>query len=268
MYRKTAGIVFTDGRWSCCVGRHRECTKFTRECSPRRQPARARSSARTCRAWSRWSPIASACFIRARSVSPMSRPGARCTPDALFRIASMTKAVTSVALMQLDRAGPPRSRRPGRKIPAGAGGTEGRSNRSTRRPAPIALRPAIEAADGQALPDAHVRIGLSVHQRDLARFQAARRRNLSVRRAAAVRSGRALALQHQHRCRRQAGRGACRARSSRIISASTSLPRSRWMTRPTTCRRQRGRASSRSSSAAASAWTAPSNCRSRSSGSP
>ena len=32
------------------------------------------------------------------------------TSDALFRIASMTKPVTSVALMQLDRAGPPRSR--------------------------------------------------------------------------------------------------------------------------------------------------------------
>ena len=32
------------------------------------------------------------------------------TSDALFRIASMTKPVTSVALMQLDRAGPSWSR--------------------------------------------------------------------------------------------------------------------------------------------------------------
>ena len=70
--------------------------------------------------------------------------------------------------------------------------------------------PGIAAGDGPALPDPHVRTGLSVHQRDLARFQAARRRDLSVRRAAAVRSGRALALQHQHRRRRQAGRGGVR----------------------------------------------------------
>jgi CubicO group peptidase (beta-lactamase class C family) len=47
------------------------------------------------------------------------------TSDALFRIASMTKAITSVALMQLIEQGRLWSRRPGRKIPAGAGGTEG-----------------------------------------------------------------------------------------------------------------------------------------------
>ena len=35
----------------------------------------------------------------------MSRPDARSTPDALFRIASMTKPVTSVALMQLVEQG-------------------------------------------------------------------------------------------------------------------------------------------------------------------
>jgi len=38
--------------------------------------------------------------------------------DALFRIASMTKAVTSTAAMQLVETGPFRDRRPGRKISA------------------------------------------------------------------------------------------------------------------------------------------------------
>ena len=44
--------------------------------------------------------------------------------DALFRIASMTKPVTSVALIQLIEQGALRSRRPRRKIPAGACRTE------------------------------------------------------------------------------------------------------------------------------------------------
>ena len=47
------------------------------------------------------------------------------TSDALFRIASMTKPVTSVALMQLVEQGRLDARRPRRKIPAGARGTEG-----------------------------------------------------------------------------------------------------------------------------------------------
>ena len=69
------------------------------------------------------------------------------------------------------------------------------------------LRPASRPADRAALPDPHVRARLSVHQRDLARFQAARGRDLSVRRPLAVRARRALALQHEHRRGRQAGRG-------------------------------------------------------------
>ena len=131
------------------------------------------------------------------------------TSDALFRIASMTKPITSVALMQLIEQGRLGLDDPAEKyLPELAELKVIRIVRCGDRR--LQAPPGIETADRQALPDAHVRIGLSVHQRDLARFQAARRRNLSVRRTAAVRSGRALALQHQHRCRRQAGRGGVR----------------------------------------------------------
>jgi CubicO group peptidase (beta-lactamase class C family) len=118
------------------------------------------------------------------------------TTDAIFRIASMTKPVTSVALMQLVEQG-----RLSLDDPAGKYLPELAELKvfESFDPATGAykVRP-IKTGDGQTLPDAHVRIRLSVHQRELARFQAARRRKLSVRRTAAVRSGRALALRHQH----------------------------------------------------------------------
>ena len=129
--------------------------------------------------------------------------------DALFRIASMTKAITSVALMQLVEQGRIGLDDPAEKyLPEVANqkviesfDTVTGAYGSARRPRPPPVR---------HYPHPHLRPGLSVHQRDLARFQAARRRKLSVRRTAAVRSGRALALQHQHRRRRQAGRGGVR----------------------------------------------------------
>ena len=128
------------------------------------------------------------------------------TADALFRIASMTKAVTSLALMQLIEQGRLGLDDPAEKyLPELAGLKVFESFDAGDRG--VSAPPGVEAGDRQTLPDAHVRTGLSVHQRDLARLQAARRRNLSVRRTAAVRSGRALALQHQHRCGRPAGRG-------------------------------------------------------------
>ena len=83
----------------------RRAARIHRSVRPSTPACAARSSARTCRAWSRWSPIASACSIRAPSAWRTSRPGARSTADALFRIASMTKAVTSLALMQLVEQG-------------------------------------------------------------------------------------------------------------------------------------------------------------------
>ena len=58
-------------------------------------------------------------------------------PDALFRIASMTKAGHLGGVDATRRAGPHRSRRSGRKISAGACRPEGASNRSMRRPATI-----------------------------------------------------------------------------------------------------------------------------------
>ena len=64
-------------------------------------PCAARSSARTWPAWSSWRPIASACIYQgAFGVADIgsSRP---LQLDLLFRIASMTKAITSTAAMQL-----------------------------------------------------------------------------------------------------------------------------------------------------------------------
>ena len=131
--------------------------------------------------------------------------GRALTADALFRIASMTKAVTSLAAMQLIEQGRLGLDDPAEKyLPelANLKVFESFDAGDWRLSAP----PGIEAADRPALPHPHVRARLSVHERDLARFQAARRRELSVRRSVAVRSGRALALQHEHRCGRQAGR--------------------------------------------------------------
>ena len=145
------------------------------------------------------------------------------TADALFRIASMTKPVTSVALMQLIEQGRIGLDDPAEKYLPELAGLKVVEivRRGDRR---LRAAPGIETADRQALPDPHVGTGLSVHQRDLARFQAARRRNLSVRRTAAVRSRRALALQHQHRRRRQAGRGGVRPEAGGLFPPAHLCP--------------------------------------------
>ena len=143
--------------------------------------------------------------------------------DALFRIASMTKPVTSVALMQLIEQGRIGLDDPAEKYLPELAGLKVFESFDAATGA-YRLRPASRPPTVQTLPDPHVRIGLCVHQHDLARFQAACRRNLSVRRTAAVRSGRALALQHQHGCRGPAGRGGVRPKARRLFPAAHLCP--------------------------------------------
>ncbi len=83
--------------------------------------------------------------------------------DALFRIASMTKAVTSLALMQLVEQGRIGARRSGREVSARGRQPDGdRIVRSEERR--LQAAPGGEAADGPALPHPHLRPGVSVHQ--------------------------------------------------------------------------------------------------------
>src|SRR5262245_48728889 len=87
-----------------------------------------------------------------------------------------------------DRAGPPRPRRSGRKVSAGTREPESvRIVRSGDRR--LSAASGSTAGDRAALPHPLLGARLSVHQRDLARFQAAGRRKLPVRRSLAVRSG-------------------------------------------------------------------------------
>ena len=204
--------------------------------------------------------------------------GRALTTDALFRIASMTKAITSTALMQLVEQGRIALDDPAEKyLPELVGLKVFRIVR--RRDRSVSTPPGVKGADRPALPDAHVRAGLSVHQRDLARLQAEGRRNISLWRALAVRSRRALALQHEHGCGRQAGRGRLRPEARRVLPSAHLraaedgrhlLQRARGQgaapRRPAAaCRRQDGR---RDRSAIAAAWCSPFRRRSAAAASP
>ena len=63
------------------------------------------SHAEIFQAWSRWSRIAAASCTREPSGWPTPRSGRPMTVDTIFRIASMTKPVTSLAVMQLVEQG-------------------------------------------------------------------------------------------------------------------------------------------------------------------
>ena len=124
------------------------------------------------------------------------------------------------------RAGPPESRRSGREISAGARQPEGDRivQRGDRR---LQAASGGETADGAALPDPHVRARVPLHQRDLARFQAAQRRDnsRSAGRCCSIRASAGITARaptwSASWSRKSPGR------SSRTISASTSSPRSR-----------------------------------------
>ena len=136
------------------------------------------------------------------------------TADALFRIASMTKAITSAAAMQLIEQGKFALDDPARSTCRSWRSCRC-STRSMPRPATIAA-PRIQADDGAACAHPQVGARLSVHQRDLARFQAAPGRKYPDR-PAAVRAGRAMAVRNQHRRGRTAGREDLRGETRRLL---------------------------------------------------
>ncbi len=218
MNRKTAEIVSAHGHCGpSCVDRHRERTELiepnlTRKRRPWTLSLRAAVERKdvpgvVALVTNRDRVLYQGAFGVADVAT--GRPLA---PDALFRIASMTKPVTSVALMQLVEQGKISLDDPGEKyLPELAGlkvieSFDAKTGDYTlRAPArPPTVKHFLTHTSG---------LSLCVHQRDLAGFQAARRRNLSVRRAAAVRSGRTLALQHLYRRQRPAGRGGLRSKA-------------------------------------------------------
>ena len=188
------------------------------------------------------------------------------TTDALFRIASMTKPVTSVALMQLVEQGRLGLDYPAEKyLPELAGLKvfelfDATTGAYQLRPAsrPATVRHFLTHTSGLAYP-----------------FTSATWRDFKPRTGETYPFGGPLLFDPGERWYYSTSTDvvgrlveAVSGKKLEDISASTSLPRSRWMTRPTTCRRRRGRGSLRNSGGPVSAWTAPLNCKSRSPGSP
>ena len=158
------------------------------------------------------------------------------TRDSVVWIASMTKAITAAAAMQLVEQGKLSLEQPASAtVPELALGAGARGLRRRRQAAP----PPAQAADHLAPPpDPHGRLQL----RDLApgdrqvpdRDRHAGHHDLHERRAhhaASVRPGRPLGLRHQHRLGGQDGRGGERARISTATSRTISSARSACTTR-------------------------------------
>ncbi len=117
--------------------------------------------------------------------------------DSMFRIASMTKPITSFALMQLVEQGKLGLDDPASKyLPELANLQVIEFVRPGNRR--VQAAPRVAAGNRPAFPDPLIGPRLSVHQRHLARPETEGGRQVPVRRSAAVRSGRALALLDQH----------------------------------------------------------------------
>ena len=183
------------------------------------------------------------------------------TADALFRIASMTKPITSVALMQLVEQGRLGLEDPAEKyLPELAGlkvieSFDPATGAYQVRPAsrPPTVRHFLTHTSGLAYPFTSA-IWRDFKPRAGETYPFGGPGNAGTTAPAPMSSANWSRWYL--------------ARSSKIISASTSLLRSRWMTRLIMCRSKRGRASSRNSSVPARAWTAPLNYKIRSLGSP
>ena len=158
------------------------------------------------------------------------------TLDTVFRIASMTKAITSVAAMQLVEEGRlsldapvARYRRAGAERAAGA--------RRVRRGGRADPAPGEAADHAEAPADPHRRVHLRMVERRHERYVEATGMPVTAtgqaRRAAPaarLRPRRALGIRHQYRLGRPAGRGRSAARRSMRICASASSRRSAWAT--------------------------------------
>src|SRR5580765_4467461 len=127
--------------------------------------------------------------------------------DALFRIASMTKAVTSVAAMQL--------------FEQGRFTLDDPAERYLPELANLKVFESFDQATGAykvhpASLHAHIRSRIRVHQSDRSRFQAARGRNLSSG-PVALRAGDAVDLWDERRLARAAGREALREKPRGVL---------------------------------------------------
>ena len=198
------------------------------------------SSARRSPASSPWRPIATASSIKVRSGWPTSARRVPLELDALFRIASMTKAITSVAAMQLIEQGRWGSTIRRRSICRSSPSCRC-SSRSTPRPAPTSC----------ARPPSPSPCGTSSRTRPASATPSPARRCAISSRAPArsIRWARSCSSPASNGSTAPAriGSAAWSRRSpasrSRTISASTSSSRSRCPTRSTTCRRTSRRGS-------------------------
>ena len=159
--------------------------------------------------------------------------GSPMTVDTIFRIASMTKPITSLAVMQLVEQGRLSLDDPAENYLPQLANLKVFDTFDARTGAYTFGRPA--SADRAAYAHSHGRARLRLHESDRARLQAASGRNV-CRGTAALRPRRAMALQHRHRLGRPHRRERCRARISSRISAITSSARWGWPIRPTTRR--------------------------------
>ncbi len=137
------------------------------------------------------------------------------TEDAMFRIASMTKAITSTAAMQLVEQKRFTLDDPVEKYLPDFGKLQV-FEVLRQRDRCLSPPPGDEVRHNP--PSAHAHLGprLQFHQPDVARFQAARRRAPPCR-ASALRARRSLALQHEHRSARPRCRGRLRSEPDRIF---------------------------------------------------
>ena len=92
-----------------CVGRRGACAKFPREHGDRRKPAHAVERKDVPGVVALVTDRERVLYQGAFGVADVST-GRPLTADSMFRIASMTKAVTSLALDAAHRAGPLRPR--------------------------------------------------------------------------------------------------------------------------------------------------------------
>ena len=173
-----------------------------------------------------WSPTGTAWSTRARRALSIG-DDAPATADTMFRIASMTKALTSVAALQLIEQGRLAAR------PDGRLGAPRRSERCSCSKASTATSRgcASSRASRPSSTCSRTRPGWRTGSRntDLLPLARGHRRARPVHRPAQVprhavrrRAGRALGVRRQHRLARAGGRG-CRGPAARLLPGRTRL---------------------------------------------
>ena len=153
------------------------------------------------------------------------------TPDTVFRIASMTKAITGTAAMQMVEQGKLALDQPaGEVVPELAAPMVLEGFDDAGKPM---LRPAREKVTLRRLLTHTAGFVYDTWNANQARYArvtgpagGAHRQAGGVERAAGIRTGRALGIRHQHRLGRPHGGGGQRAEPGSLYAGSTSS--SRW----------------------------------------